>query len=55
MPMRYLECAGASHTKATTWALPEILTFLGDRVAGKPFEKACSAGAPVTCAGTPAP
>ncbi|MDI1449045.1 lipase family protein [Polyangium sp. 6x1] len=55
MPMRYLECAGASHTKATTWALPEILTFVGDRVAGKPFEKACSTGAPVTCAGTPAP
>ncbi|MRG97002.1 lipase family protein [Polyangium spumosum] len=55
MPMRYLECAGASHTKATTWALPEILTFLEERVAGKPFEKACAAGAPVTCAGTPAP
>jgi len=55
MPMRYLECAGASHTKATTWALPEILTFLGDRVAGKPFEKACSTSAPVPCAGTPAP
>jgi dienelactone hydrolase len=52
MPMRYLECAGASHTKATTWALPEILTFLDDRVAGKPFEKACTAGAPVMCAGT---
>lgn len=55
MPMQYLECAGASHTKATTWSLPEILTFLGDRLAGKAFAKQCSAGAPVTCLGTPTP
>ena len=55
MPMQYLECAGASHTKATTWALPEILTFLDDRLAGKPFVKQCNAGAPVVCAATPAP
>ncbi len=55
LPMQYLECAGASHTKATTWALPEILTFLGDRLAGKPFEKQCNVGAAVVCSATPAP
>lgn len=55
MPMQYLECAGASHTKATTWALPEILAFLGDRLEGKPFAKQCNAGAPVVCAATPTP
>ena len=55
MPMQYLECTGASHTKATTWALPEILTFLNARLAGEPFTKACTPGAPVTCSATPAP
>jgi pimeloyl-ACP methyl ester carboxylesterase len=55
MPMTYLECAGAGHTKATTWALPEILGFLNDRLAGKPFTKACTAGEAVTCQGTPTP
>jgi len=55
MPMQYLECAGASHTKATTWALPEMLSFLDDRLAGKPFEKQCTAGAAVVCSATPPP
>lgn len=55
MPMRYLECTGASHTKATLWALPEILGFFDDRLAGKPFEKQCTAGAAVVCQGTPTP
>jgi len=53
MPAQYLECAGAAHTKTTAWALPEILTFLGDRVAGKPFASSCDVGAAVTCLGTP--
>ncbi len=55
MPMQYLECAGASHTKATAWALPEILGFLQARLAGEAFTKQCAAGAAVTCSGTPAP
>jgi pimeloyl-ACP methyl ester carboxylesterase len=52
-PMRYLECAGASHTKATAWALPEMLAFLRARLAGEAFEADCTAGAPARCAGTP--
>lgn len=55
MPLRYLECAGATHTKATTWALPEILDFLLKRLAGEAFTKDCTAGAAVTCSATPMP
>lgn len=55
MPMQYLECTGASHTKATLWSLPQILSFFEDRLAGKTFEKQCTAGAPVVCSGTPTP
>ncbi len=54
MPMRYLECAGASHTGATLWALPEILDFLAARVAGEPFAAECNVPAPTRCSGTPA-
>ena len=52
MPMQYLECAGASHTQATAWAIPEILTFLHERLEGKEFVKQCTAGAPTTCSAT---
>lgn len=54
MPMTFLECAGASHTQGTTWALPEITTFLFDRLDGKAFTPACAATEPVRCLGTPA-
>jgi len=54
MPLTYLECAGASHTRATVWALPEILAFLGARVAGEPFAADCSVPPPTRCMGTPA-
>ena len=54
MPLQFLECAGASHTKTTTWSLPEILSFTQDRLAGKPFTTDCQLAAPVTCQGTPA-
>lgn len=54
MPMRYLECDGASHTGATLWALPEILDFLAARVAGEAFTADCSVPAPSRCSGTPA-
>lgn len=52
-PMRYLECAGASHTKVTAWALPEMLTFLRDRLDGKDFVSDCSTPAATRCEGTP--
>lgn len=54
MEMQYLECAGASHTRATTWSLPEIVTFLGDRYAGKPVGRdlVCKRGAAVRCSAT---
>lgn len=55
MPLHYLECAGASHTKATTWALPTILKFAEARLAGEVFTPSCEAGAPVVCEGTPPP
>lgn len=54
MPMTYLECAGASHTRATVWALPEILAFLQARLAGEAFTKNCEVPAPSRCSGTPA-
>lgn len=53
MPLNYLECAGASHTKATTWALPEILAFTQARLAGEPFTTSCDVPPPVICQGTP--
>lgn len=55
MSMQFLECAGASHTKATQWALPELIDFLRDRFAGKAPDTAhaCKLAAPVTCRGTP--
>jgi len=52
MPVQYLECAEASHTDATTWALPEIVTFLQARLAGEAFAPSCEASAPETCQGT---
>lgn len=53
LPLSYLECAGASHTRATTWSLPEILDFLDARRARQPFAPACTRPAAVTCRGTP--
>ncbi|MEO7112486.1 MAG: hypothetical protein ABI183_18725, partial [Polyangiaceae bacterium] len=55
MPLQYLECAGATHTKASTWALPEIIDFVRDRLAGKKPDPAiaCQLSAAVTCRGTP--
>jgi dienelactone hydrolase len=54
MEMQYLECAGASHTRATTWALPEIIEFLTDRYAGKPVGRdlVCKRGPAVRCKAT---
>ena len=30
-PLQYLECEGASHTRATAWAIPELFAFLDAR------------------------
>ena len=53
--MQYLECAGASHTKATQWALPEIVDFVRARFAGKAPDAAllCKRGAAQKCRATP--
>ena len=55
MPLQYLECAGASHVHATTWAYPEILNFLDARLADEPMDRAklCQRGEPVRCTATP--
>jgi hypothetical protein len=55
MRMQYLECAGASHTKATTWSLPEIVQFVSDRFANLPMpeSKVCIRGAATRCSATP--
>jgi hypothetical protein len=55
MPLHYLECQGSSHSKTTTWALPEILEFVQARLAGEAFTPACDATAASVCKGTPTP
>jgi hypothetical protein len=55
MPLHYLECKGAAHSKTTTWALPEILEFVQARLAGEAFTSSCDVSAAATCKGTPAP
>lgn len=55
MPLQYLECAGASHTDTTLWALPTILKFAEARLAGEAFTPSCEVSAPVLCEGTPPP
>lgn len=54
MRMQYLECAGATHTRATTWALPEILAFARARLAGQPMMgSVCELAAASRCTNTP--
>lgn len=52
--MTYLECAGASHTRATTWALPEIIDFSRERLAERPLagDDVCRVNAPTRCRAT---
>lgn len=54
MPLAYLECAGAGHTPASFWAIPEILDFLAARQAGEVFDAPCQVAAPTRCRATPA-
>jgi hypothetical protein len=53
--MQYLECAGASHTQATSWALPEIVDFVSDRFAGKVLDASllCQRAPAQKCRATP--
>jgi dienelactone hydrolase len=55
MPLEFLECAGASHTKTTGWALPDILTYLQAREAGAAPDatRACKLAEPTRCGATP--
>lgn len=53
LPSTYLECAGASHTETSLWALPTILDFLAARVAGEAFAPSCEVAPPVVCPGMP--
>lgn len=54
--MQYLECLGATHTRATTWALPEILDFARARFDGRPLDAAatCVVNVATRCRATPA-
>jgi acetyl esterase/lipase len=54
LPSTYLECAGASHTQTSLWALPTILEFLAARVSGEPFVASCEVTPAVACPGQPA-
>lgn len=56
LPLQFLECAGAGHTDATTWAIPEILEFAQARLDGEPVADAdlCALAPAVVCRGTPA-
>lgn len=55
MPLQYLECAGASHTRATAWSYPEIIDFVTARMADEPMDVAdsCVVTEPQTCRATP--
>lgn len=55
MAMQFLECAGASHTATTGWALPEIFDFMRARLAGQPMDPAnrCVLHDPTRCRATP--
>ncbi|MBV1856999.1 MAG: hypothetical protein KUG77_01215, partial [Nannocystaceae bacterium] len=54
MPYDYLECAGAGHSEAVLWSLPEAVAFIEDRVNGVPFDApdTCAPAAVSTCSGS---
>ncbi|MBN9165182.1 MAG: hypothetical protein BGO98_17320 [Myxococcales bacterium 68-20] len=51
--LQYLECQGASHTKPLTYALDQWMTFLEDRLAGKPVTGTCTVKPAEKCTSTP--
>ena len=55
MPLEFLECAGAGHSDAPTWAMGEILIFIDARLAEEPIETGnlCQVMAASVCSGTP--
>lgn len=48
----YIECQGADHGEGTFFALPEILDYLTDRLAGEPLGETCAAPTTVRCRAT---
>jgi acetyl esterase/lipase len=53
LPARYLECEGAKHVEATTWSIPNVLSFLRERESGTPMVADCDAPPPERCLATP--
>ncbi|MCB9739535.1 MAG: hypothetical protein H6747_09730 [Deltaproteobacteria bacterium] len=51
LPLRFLSCAGLSHTQGALASLPEQIAFLHDRRAGKPLAGSCARTPPQTCLG----
>jgi hypothetical protein len=53
--LEYLECAGAGHSDAALWSLPEQLAWVEDRLAGVPLDttRQCLRTPPVVCSATP--
>ncbi len=54
-PLQYLECQGATHTRAAVWSLPEQFDWVEARLAGDsiPAGDLCHRSAPVRCSGMP--
>jgi len=53
--LHHIECAGAGHTQAALWSLPEQFDWIRDRLDGKPTDAAdeCVYHDPVRCSATP--
>lgn len=55
--LQYKECAGAGHTQAALWSMPEQFQWIRDRFAGVPIdaEDVCVFHEPEICSATPEP
>ena len=51
--LKYLECAGASHTEPLAFAVDQWFDFLEDRLAGKPLTDTCVLKPAERCTSTP--
>jgi hypothetical protein len=52
--LHYEECIGAAHTDGAIWSLPDQISWVQDRLAGKPPTDMCVLHDPVCCPATPA-
>ncbi len=50
--MKYLECAGASHTQGAAWSVKEQFEWLKDRLNNVGMTGVCQINEPVRCSGT---